>query len=94
MLALVSGRDITIIAAAAAGGAVCVGVVLGALLYMKKRTKPIPSSSSSERRGRSRPPWMWKDKRQTAAGLYFNPKTSKGLFSPTRTTRRSFLSLL
>ncbi|XP_050692192.1 uncharacterized protein LOC126983492 [Eriocheir sinensis] len=64
MLALVSGRDVTIIAGAAVGGAVCVGVVIGTLLYMRRRAKPLPYyPPAPEPRQRYPLPRLWKDKR-------------------------------
>ncbi|XP_063850741.1 uncharacterized protein LOC135094513 [Scylla paramamosain] len=66
MLALISGRDVTIIAGAAVGGAVCVGVVIGALLYMKRRAKPPPCYPQPEPRQRYPIPRLWKDKRPNA----------------------------
>ena len=49
MLALVSGREVTIIAGAAVGGAVCVGVVIGTLLAigvskLVAATTPLPAA--------------------------------------------------
>ncbi|XP_071534301.1 uncharacterized protein T48 isoform X2 [Panulirus ornatus] len=61
MLALVSGRDVSIIAGAAVGGAVCVGVVIGALLYMRRRTKPAPDHLPPDHRHPL--PRLWPDKR-------------------------------
>ncbi|XP_064082782.1 uncharacterized protein LOC135198780 isoform X2 [Macrobrachium nipponense] len=65
MLALVSGRDVGIIAGAAVAGAVCVGVVIGALLYMRRRTKPPPDHQRHDH-PRHVPPRLWKDKRPNA----------------------------
>ncbi|ROT66683.1 hypothetical protein C7M84_015286 [Penaeus vannamei] len=67
VLALVSGRDVTIIAGAAVGGAVCVGVVIGALLYMRRRTKPPPDNPRVDYRHHRYPiPRLWRDKRPKA----------------------------
>lgn len=66
MLALVSGRDVSIIAGAAVGGAVCVGVVIGALLYMRRRTKPAPDHLPHDHRHPL--PRLWPDKRPNTTG--------------------------
>ncbi|KAK4304699.1 hypothetical protein Pmani_023370 [Petrolisthes manimaculis] len=73
MLALVSGRDVTIIAGSAVGGAVCVGVVIGALLYMRRRTKPSPDHHHQQHQQHGHQnhhhhhryplPRLWRDKR-------------------------------
>ncbi|KAK3852333.1 hypothetical protein Pcinc_041078 [Petrolisthes cinctipes] len=72
MLALVSGRDVTIIAGSAVGGAVCVGVVIGALLYMRRRTKPSPDHQQHHQHQQGHQnhhhhryplPRLWRDKR-------------------------------
>ncbi|XP_045581549.1 uncharacterized protein T48 [Procambarus clarkii] len=66
MLALVSGRDLTIIAGAAVGGAVCVGVVIGALLYMRRRAKPPPDTPPPDHAHHHHHlpiPRLWRDKR-------------------------------
>ncbi|XP_042222664.1 uncharacterized protein LOC121866980 [Homarus americanus] len=64
MLALVSGRELSIIAGAAVGGAVCVGVMIGALLYMRRRTKPPPDHPPHHHHQHHNPlPRLWRDKR-------------------------------
>ncbi|CAL4164048.1 unnamed protein product, partial [Meganyctiphanes norvegica] len=63
ILSLVSGRDVSVIAGAAVGGAVCVGLVVGALLYAQRRTKTHTDNA------KRRIPRMWKDKRPNAAEI-------------------------
>ncbi|CAL4142496.1 unnamed protein product, partial [Meganyctiphanes norvegica] len=65
MLTLVSGQDITLIAGAAVGGAICVGMIIGGLLYMKQRTKPVLDDTNSLPRKRMHR--MGKDKRPNTA---------------------------
>ncbi|KAK8722691.1 hypothetical protein OTU49_012170, partial [Cherax quadricarinatus] len=63
VLALVSGRDLSIIAGAAVGGAVCVGVIIGALLYMRRRAKPHPDQPPPDHPHHYPLPRLWRDKR-------------------------------
>ncbi|XP_076029124.1 FU domain-containing protein T48 [Oratosquilla oratoria] len=63
LLSFITGRDVAIIAGAAVGGAICVGVVIGALLYMRRRTKQAAVVDSGRT---SRAPRIWKDKRVSA----------------------------
>ncbi|KAF2362241.1 hypothetical protein FHG87_007003 [Trinorchestia longiramus] len=74
LLAAVTGRDIAVIACAAAGGAVCVGIILGAIIYARRNTalKPTPEQSS-----RIPVPRLWKDPRPSAADVSVSAEERK-----------------
>ena len=66
LLAAITGRDIAVIACAAAGGAVCVGIILGAIIYARRNAmlKPMPDDGNKK----FHVPRIWRDPRPSAAG--------------------------
>ena len=66
LLSGITGRDVAVIACAAAGGAVCVGIILGAIIYARRNAqlKPMPDDSAKK----IPVPRIWRDPRPSAAG--------------------------